>query len=784
MPSRRIVACLATTVLALGVLVTPPASTATTALTRNPYLTDATATSVRVNWATASAGTANVVTWGPAGGTCDQYRATATGSSFTVGSTAETMWTARLGNLAPRTSYCYQIVDGASSVLAAPITFTTIPTPGDAAPFSFDVIGDTGYNGGGSNPDQDRLYAQMAGSGASFVLTTGDMAYPDGSQNNYGDVANTGLNVSAVFGPSGWSAFGQSAATFPVLGNHGRSGTFLQNWPTSDAAFASGGKFSMVTYPGQSGASTATYPTDYYAFDVGPARFYVLDADWTDNNVGTSSMYAQDYVNHWSAGAAEYEWLKADLAAHPGGLKFATFHFPLHSDNATEQSDTYLQGASSVEGLLASNNVDIVFNGHAHMYERNAPAIGRMVSYVTGGGGGVLEPTGGNGCTSVDLYSIGWSPTSNIGSRCGSATSAPTSPSQVYHFLHVTVSGSTVTVAPTNVLGQTFDVATYAFPSGPPPVTTTLAATADTLVYQGAPAASYGTTNPLLSSAGSYRSLLRFDTSRIDPTATVTGVTLRVYSTVGLSSGGVQVHPQSDAWNEATTTWSNQPGWNPSVLATSTTPTSPGWVSIPLPTTSITGGGNTNLGLSYSVAQIIERIASREDASYPPQLVVTSAPAPVATALAPTADTYLYQGAPSQTNGSTTPLLASAGSYRALLRFDTSWIGSGATITAVTLRLYATVGLPSGGIQVRPEADTWDEVGTSWSSQPTWSDQVLATSGTPSAPGWMSISLPTAAVARGANTDFGLSYSVAQMIERLASRDSAGTAPQLVVTMS
>jgi len=163
-------------VFSLGVLVTPTAGAAT-ALTRNPYLTDATATSVRVNWATASTGTAKVVTWGPAGAGCSQYAATATSSPFTVGTTTETMWSARLGNLTPRTSYCYQIVDGSSPVLASPITFTTIPAPGDAAPFSFDVIGDTGYNGsGGSNPDQDRLYAAMAGSGASFVLTTGDMA--------------------------------------------------------------------------------------------------------------------------------------------------------------------------------------------------------------------------------------------------------------------------------------------------------------------------------------------------------------------------------------------------------------------------------------------------------------------------------------------------------------------------------------------------------------------------------------------------------------------------------
>jgi hypothetical protein len=781
---RRSLACVAGALLTSALLIAPGAGASTSPLTRNPYLTDVSATSVRVNWASASAGTASVITWGPDGGGCNQYSANAAGSPYTVLATAETMWTARLGNLSPNSRYCYQILDAGAPVLAAPISFGTVPSPGDTGSFSFDVIGDTGYNGAaGTNPDQDQLYAQMAHSGASFVLTTGDMAYPDGSQTNYGDLINTGANVSAVFGPTGWSVPGGATPTFAVLGNHGRSATFLQNWPTADAVGSSRGVYSMVSYPGQSGATTASYPTGYYAFDVGPARFYVLDADWTDSNVGTSTLYGQDYLNHWSPGDAEYEWLKADLAAHPGGLKFASFHFPLHSDNATESSDTFLQGTSSLEGLLASAGVDIVFNGHAHMYERNAPSLGTMVTYVTGGGGAVLEPTGGRGCTSIDLYSIGWSPTNMSGSRCGTAT-VPTSQSQVYHFLHVTVSGSTVTVVPQNALGQTFDKVTYNFPTSPPQVTTTLRPAADTYLYQGSPTTAYGSSTPLLSSTGSYRSLLRFDTSSIDPSATVTGVTLRIYSTVALSSGGVQVHPASDAWDEATTSWSTQPVWNSSVLATSAPPTTAGWLSIPLPTASITAGADTDFGLTYSTAQMIERLGSREDPTNPPQLLVTTAPAPVTTTLAPSADTYLYQGLPAATYGSVTPLLGSAGSYRSLLRFDTSRIAAGASVTGVTLKLYATVGLISGGVQVHPAADSWTEAGTSWSSQPAWNSQVLATSSTQSSPGWISITLPPAAVTPGANTDFGLTYSVAQMIERVSSREDPSHAPQLVVTTS
>jgi hypothetical protein len=752
-------------------------------LTRSPYLTDATPTSVRVTWATPAGSADRFLSWGPAGGGCAQYVTAASGTPLTVVTTSETSWTARLGNLSPATAYCYTITDGTTPALDAPVSFRTLPPPGSGASgFSFDVIGDTGYNGAaGSNPDQDRLYAEMASSGASFVLTTGDMAYPDGSQTNYGDLVNSGPDTSAVFGPNGWSTPGRSTPVFPVLGNHGRSATFLQNWPTSDAVTASGGQYAMVSYPGQAGAATTSYPTAYYAFDVGPARFYVLDADWTDSNVGTSTLYDQDYLNHWAPGDAEYEWLKHDLATHPGGLKFATFHFPLHSDNATESSDASLQGTGALEGLLAADGVDMVFNGHAHMYERNAPAVGSMVSYVTGGGGATLEPTAGHGCTAIDLYSIGWSSTAGVGSRCGAGALTPTSPSQVYHFLHVTVAGSTVTVAPENSLGTVFDQVTYAFPTTAPTVTTTLPTTADTYVYNGATTSSYGSVTPLLASAGSYRGLLRFDTSAIAPGATVTGATLRVYSTVALSGGGVQVHPAPDGWDESTTSWANQPAWNTSVLATSGTPTAPGWLSIPVPPPSVAAGGPSDFGLAYSTAGMIDRLASREDPADPPQLVVTTAPAPTTTTVPATADTYVYNGAVTQNFGSATPLLSSAGSYRTLLRFDTSFVGPGVPVSSLALRLYATVGLASGGVQVRPESDTWSEGGTSWSDQPAWSSQLLATSATQSSAGWIVVSLPTSALVPGANTSLGLGYSLAGMIERIASREDPAHAPQLVV---
>ena len=182
-----------------------------------------------------------------------------------------------------------------------------------------------------------------------------------------------------------------------------------------------------------------------------------------------------------------------DLAAHPGGLKFAFFHYPLYTNNGTQLSDPYLDNlpgtSGSLEQLLNQNGVNLVFNGHAHIYERNIAAPGGVTSYVAGTGGANAEPV--SSCTSTDAYAVGWSYSSSKGSSCGGA-SPPTSDSQVYHFLKVSVSGSSVTVTPVNAQGGIFDQHTYNFaadstpPSAPGSLTASPGSTKNVLTWTAA----------------------------------------------------------------------------------------------------------------------------------------------------------------------------------------------------------------------------------------------------------------------------------------------------------
>ena len=71
----------------------------------------------------------------------------------------------------------------------------------------------------------------------------------------------------------------------------------------------------METYCCLNGTASANYPSAWYAFDAGPSRIYVLDATWSNGNVGTADIYKNDHDYHWCATCAEYQWLANDLAA-------------------------------------------------------------------------------------------------------------------------------------------------------------------------------------------------------------------------------------------------------------------------------------------------------------------------------------------------------------------------------------------------------------------------------------------------------------------------------------
>ena len=482
-------------------------------LTRAPYLTNLTTTAVTVNWGTAAQSRGSV-SYGPVGDCgANSVVSTKLGSPITVDGVTEYQNSVTLAGLTGNSAYCYRVYTGGSGPVdllgtnSSPV-FTTLEGAAADGPFTFAVMGDwgdttdSGVNDGSLNANQAGVDAQVAASGARFLVSTGDVGYQGGSSTNYGDLHHSGIDVSAVFGPSYWAVPGMSVPVYSTSANHGQNSTFLWTWPETD--IAASGVYAMVSYPSIDGTNPGSYPTGYYAFSTGGVRFYVLDMSWGNSNVGTATggacgshceIYQVDHDAHWTTSSAEYQWLAADLAAHPGGVKLAFFHFPLRSDDATEPDDQFLDAtagsSASIEQMLKQGGVQLVFNGHAHDYQRNvAPPFG-VISYVTGGGGGSASSIGGHGCESTDAYAVGWSYSKGRGNACGAAT-APTGDAHVYHFLRVTVNGTVVSVDPTDSTGRVFDSYSYNLspettpPTAPSGLTVTASGTARSLAWTAA----------------------------------------------------------------------------------------------------------------------------------------------------------------------------------------------------------------------------------------------------------------------------------------------------------
>lgn len=162
-----------------------------------------------------------------------------------------------------------------------------------------------------------------------------------------------------------------------------------------------------------------------------------------------------------------------------------------------------------------------------------------------------------------------------------------------------------------------------------------LASVADSYVLSTSGASNFGTALAIKESASTYRGLVKFDTSSIPVGSTINSVALKLYSTFTSSSGGIKVHSALDSWTESAVTWGTQPTWNNTVLATSSTPLANTWLSISLPSTSVTAGTKTNYGFDFSPSGIVDSVASRETANGPQLLVDYTAP----TSSAPTVTT-------------------------------------------------------------------------------------------------------------------------------------------------
>lgn len=318
-----------------------PCAASAAAVVRGPFLqqTDATSTLVVVRTDVAAA---------------VEVSAAAPGGTITARSEGRTDHVLRLAGLPPASATAYQVtVDGAAAKSGV------VRTPGapgtEAARHAvLGVIGDFGTGG----PVEIANGNQLAARGVEAVLTVGDNAYPDGAAGDWDPMLFeplAGLLAKTTF--------------WPVPGDHEYKVPYAKGY--TDA-------FELPSGP---------QGERYYAFDWGDLHVVALDSN---------CIVPLDAATMGCDAATMVAWLDDDLARSTASWKVVLIHRPAL---ATGKYGVYPQIPAALFPILEARGVDLVLQGHNHLYERSWPARGGALAekdydhptapvYVTSGGGG------------------------------------------------------------------------------------------------------------------------------------------------------------------------------------------------------------------------------------------------------------------------------------------------------------------------------------------------------------------------------------------------------------
>jgi acid phosphatase type 7 len=166
-----------------------------------------------------------------------------------------------------------------------------------------------------------KLLEQIPGT----VMAVGDLAYPDGSRENFKCYEQTWGRVRD--------------RTRPAAGNH---------------EFHARGAAPYFDY---FGAAAGDPKHGYYSYELGSWHIVVLNSECGD-------------IVGCDAGSPQVKWLKKDLAAHPVACTLAYWHKPLFSSGSAHGNDLEMK---PLWRALYDANADVIIGGHDHNYERFAP---------------------------------------------------------------------------------------------------------------------------------------------------------------------------------------------------------------------------------------------------------------------------------------------------------------------------------------------------------------------------------------------------------------------------
>ncbi|MCK4560361.1 MAG: metallophosphoesterase [Calditrichia bacterium] len=301
-------------------------------ITKGPYLSSVTQTSMVISWQTDIASDSEV-----------DYGLTENHGSIIRDTSKVTIHSLELTGLTPSTTYHYQVKSGETT--SEDNNFQTAVTPNED--FIFVAYGDTRTNASDHLSVVNRIIALNP----KLVLNTGDLVEEGNSQYQWDIYFDTIKDLA------------NNTPIYSSAGNHEAESPLYYN---------------QFFLPHNNPDSTEKY----YSFDYGNSHFIALNTNIS-----------------YQVGSAQYTWLESDLdAASSAAFTFVFFHHPPYCSGTSHGSD--LNVRRTLCPLFETYGVDMVFNGHEHIYERTIPING-ITYVVTGGGGAPLSSVGSRGSWSA-----------------------------------------------------------------------------------------------------------------------------------------------------------------------------------------------------------------------------------------------------------------------------------------------------------------------------------------------------------------------------------------------
>lgn len=255
-----------------------------------------------------------------------------------------------LSNLSPDTLYYYQ-VGSTQSGFSTVMNFTSHPGVGlQTGPLLFGVIGDLGQT-----PNSVDTLAHIASNANNIrsIIHVGDLSYADEYEPRW-DTFQRMTSYMSSYIP--WNT---------VVGNH------EMEFIAGPLAYQTRWKLMPNNDQGKL----------YYSFNVGPVHWIML------------SSYSP-----FDSSSDQYSWLSNDLATIDRTVTpwvFAVIHAPWYNSNHAHHGEGETM-RESLEPMLFAANIDAVFAGHVHAYERNTRVYNQTANpfgpyHITIGDGGNRE---------------------------------------------------------------------------------------------------------------------------------------------------------------------------------------------------------------------------------------------------------------------------------------------------------------------------------------------------------------------------------------------------------